>query len=90
MIQFYLPPHYKSLKLQGEQDEQSWNKTAIEFLKRKHNTDMTRKGFPIEMYTGGPPYELYFIPLTLQGQIIVGPTKKLIATHVRRDLVLLD
>jgi len=51
---------------------------------------MTRKGFPIEMYTEGPPYELYFIALTLQGQIIVGPTKKIVVSYMIGDLLSLN
>ena len=39
---------------------------------------------------GGLPHESYFIVLTLQGQIIIGPTKKLITTYVIGDLALLD
>ena len=42
------------------------------------------------MYTGGPPHEPYFIALTLQGQIVIDPTKKLVMTYVVGDLVLLD
>jgi len=49
-----------------------------------------RKGFPIEIYMGGPPHEPYFITLTLWGQIIIGPMKKLVATHVVKNLALLD
>jgi len=30
------------------------------------------------MYTGGSPLKLYFIALTLWGQIIIGPTKKIV------------
>ena len=87
---FYLPPHYKSLQLQGEQDKQYWKEIAIAFLKKKHNADITRKDFPIEIYMGGLPYEPYFITLTLWGQIIIEPTKKLVVTYVVGDLVLLD
>ena len=78
MMLFYLPPHYKSPWPQGEQDKQYWNKIAIEFLKKKHNTDTTRKGLLIEMYTRGSPHKLYFIALILWGQIIIEPTKKII------------
>ena len=51
---------------------------------------MIRKRFLIEMYMEEPPYEPYFIALTLQGQIIIGPTKKLVASYVVGNLVLLD
>ena len=71
---FYPVPHYKSLQPQEEQNEQYWNEITIVFLEKKHNVDTIRKGFPIEMYIGGLLYELYFITLTLQGQIIIGPT----------------
>ena len=42
------------------------------------------------MYTGGPLHESYFIALTLQGQIIIGPTKKMVTSYMVGDLVLLD
>jgi len=88
--QFYLLPHYKSLQLQEEQDKQYWKEIAIVFFKKKHNADTIRKGFPIKIYMGGPSYKPYFIALTLQGQIVIGPTKKLVTTYVVGDLVLLD
>ena len=68
---FYPLSYYKSLKPQEEQDKQYWNKIAIAFLEKKHNTNTTRKGLPIEMYTGGLPHKLYFIALMLQCQIII-------------------
>ena len=42
------------------------------------------------MYTGGPLYKSYFITLMLQGQIIIGPTKKIVALYVVGNLALLD
>jgi len=42
------------------------------------------------MYIEGLPYKPYFIVLMLQEKIIIGPTKKMVATYVIRDLVLLD
>ena len=87
---FNLPPYYKSLQPHGEQDEQYQKEIVIAFLKKKHNTDIIRKDFSIKMYTGGPPYEPYFIVLTLWGQVIIGPTKKLVATYMVGDLALLD
>ncbi len=68
----------------------SVRKKSLLYSLKKHNTDITRKGFPIKMYMGGLPHESYFIVLTLQGQIIIGPTKKLITTYVIGDLALLD
>ena len=49
-ISFYLPPHYKSFQLNGEQDKQYWNKIAIKFLKQKYNANTTRHDFPIKIY----------------------------------------
>jgi len=40
-----------------------------------------RKEFPIEMYIEGL-YEPYFIALTLWGEIIIGPTKKLVVSQI--------
>ena len=77
---FYLLPHYKSLQSQGEQNEKYWNEITIVFLDKKHNIYMTRKELPIEIYSGGLLYELYFIALTLQGQIIIGPIKKMVVS----------
>ena len=34
------------------------------------------------MYLGGLLHELFFITLTLQGEIIIGPTKKLVTFYV--------
>ena len=87
---FYSPPHYKLLQSQEEQNEQYWNEIAIAFLEKKHNADTIRKGFPIKMYTEGLPYEPYFIALTSQGQIIIEPTKQIVASYVMKDLALLD
>jgi len=90
MMLFYLLPYYKSLWSQREQDKQYWNKIAIEFLKRKHNADITRKEFPIEIYIGELLHKSYFITLTLQEKIIIELTKKLVVLHVVGNLVLLD
>ena len=51
---------------------------------------MTRRGFSIEIYSGGPPHEPYFIALMLQGQIVIRPTKKMVASYMVGDLALLD
>ena len=49
-----------------------------------------RKDFSIEIYTEGPSHKPYFIALTLQEQIVIGPTKNLVMTYIVRDLTLLD
>ena len=89
-IPFYPPPHYKFIWPQGEQDKQYCNEIAVKFLKLNHNTNMTGKRFPIEMYMRDLPHKVYFIVLMLQGQIIIGPIKKMVASYVVGDLVLLD
>ena len=87
---FYLLSYYKSIQFQGKQDEQYWNEITVEFLKIKHNADIIRREFSIKMYTGGSPYKPYFIALTSQDQIIVGLTKKTVASYMVGDLTLLD
>jgi len=42
------------------------------------------------MYTGGPPHEPYFIVLALKGELVIGPTKKLVTSYMVRDLALLN
>ena len=84
---FYPPSHYKAIWPQREQDKQYWKEIAVEFLRRKYNTDTTRKEFPIKMYIEEPPHELV---LTLQGGVVIGPTKKLVAFYVVGDLTLLN
>jgi len=41
------------------------------------------------MCIGGLPHKLYFITLTLQEKIIIGPTKKIVTSYVVGDLALL-
>ena len=89
-IPFYLPPHYKFFQPNREQDKQYWKEVAIEFLKQKHNVDITRCGFPIKMYIGGPSYEPYFITLILWEEIIIGLTKKLVTLYMVEYLAMLD
>ena len=90
MIPFYPLPHYKSLWPQEKQDKQYWNEISVEFLKKKHNRDTMRREFSIKMYSGGLPHKPYFIVLMLQGQIVIGPTKEMVASYVVGDLALLD
>ena len=42
------------------------------------------------MYLGSSPHEPYFIALIWKGQIIIEPTKKMVASYVVGDLALLD
>ena len=42
------------------------------------------------MYTEKPLQEPHFIALTLWGEIIIRPTKKMVTSYVVGDLVLID
>jgi len=62
----------------------------VEFIKQKHNANMSKRGFPIEIFTEKLPHEPFFIALTLQEEIIIGLIKKLVVSHMVWDLALLD
>ena len=86
---FKLPPHYQSLKSRGEQDPAFWKEVAIAFLKKKHNTNTARNGYQIHMFQGGPPHKPYFIAIDNRDQIIIGPSKKIMAMYVVGELEVL-
>jgi len=86
---FRPPPYYQSLKSRGEQDLSFWKEVATAFLDKKKNTDTARNGCQIPMYQGGPPHELYFIAIDNRDQIIIGSSKKIVATHVVGELEVL-
>ena len=83
---FRPPPHYQALKSRGEQDPTFWNKVATEFQEKKHNMDTSRNGYQIHMFQGGPLHKPYFIAIDNREQLIIGPSKKIVATHVVREL----
>ena len=56
------------------------------FLEKKHNTDTSRNGYQIPMFQGGPPHKPYFIAINNREQIIISPSKKIVATHVIEEL----
>ena len=85
---FQLPPHYQSLKSRGEQDPVFWKEIATAFIEMKHNTDISRNEYQIKMLKG-PPHEPYFIAINNMEQIIIGPSKKIVATHVIGELVVI-
>jgi len=86
---FQPPPYYQSLKSRGEQDPSFWKEIATAFLDKKKNTNTARNGCQIFMYQGGPPHEPYFIAIDNRDQIIIGPSKKIITTHVVGELEVL-
>jgi len=83
---FKPPPHYQSLKSRGEQDPLFWKEVAIMLINQKHNTDTARNGYQILMFQEGPPYKSYFIAIDNRDQIIIGPSKKIVAIHVVGEL----
>ena len=86
---FRPPPYYQALKSRGEQDPEFWKKVAMAFMDRKRNTDTSRNGHQIPMYQGGPPHEPYFIAIDNKDQVIIGPSKKVVAMHVVGELEIL-
>jgi len=89
-IRIFRPPlHYQSLKSRGEQDPIFWNKVAMAFLEKKHNMDTSRNRYQIYMFQGGPPHKPYFIAIDNREQIIIGPSKKIVAIHMVGELEVL-
>jgi len=86
---FKSPPYYQSLRSRGEQDPIFWNEVAMVFLDKKYNTDTARNGYQIHMFQGGPPHEPYFIAKDNKDQIIISPSKKIVAMHVVGELEVL-
>ena len=86
---FKPPPHYQSLKSRGEQDPIFWNEVAKAFLEKKHNIDTARNGYQIHMFQEGPLHKPYFITIDNREQVIIGPGKKIVATHVVGELEVL-
>jgi len=82
-------PYYQSLKSRGEQDPIFWKEVTTAFLDKKCNTETSRNGYQIPMFQEGPPHEPYFIAIDNKDQIIIGPSKKIVATHVVGELEVL-
>ena len=86
---FKPPPHYQALRSRGEQDPTFWNEVATTFLDKKYNTDTVRNGYQIHTFQGGPPHKTYFIAKDNKDQIIIGSSKKIVATHMVGELEVL-
>jgi len=86
---FQPPPHYQSLKSRGEQNLKFWKEVTMALVDQKHNTEMGRNSYPIVMFQGGPPHEPYFIAINNRGQVIIGPSKKIVAMHMVGELEVL-
>ena len=86
---FRPPPYYQSLKSRCEQDPTFWKEVAIAFLDQKHNMETSKNRYQIPMFQGGLPHESYFIAIDNREQIIIGSSKKIVATHVVGELEVL-
>ena len=86
---FRPPPHYQSLRSRGENDPTFWKEVATAFMEKKHNTETARNGYQIHIFQGGPPHEPYFIAIDNKDQVIIGPSKKIVAMHVVGELEVL-
>ena len=51
--------------------------------------ETVRNGYQIPIFQGGPPYEPYFIAIDNREQIIIGPSKKIVAIYVVEELEIL-
>jgi len=58
-------------------------------MENKYNIETSRNGYSINMFQEGPPYELYFIAINNQEQVIIGPNKKTVAIYMVRELEVL-
>ena len=86
---FQPPPYYQLLRSRGEQDPDFWKEVAIALVDNKHNSETSRNGYSIRMFQGGPPYKPFFIAINNQGQVIIGPNKKMVVTYVVGELEVL-
>ena len=86
---FKLPPYYQSLKSRGEQDPTFWKEVAMAFMEQKHDIDTARNEYQIHMFQGDPLYKPYFIAIDNRDQIIISPSKKIMATYVVGELEVL-
>ena len=86
---FRPPPHYQALRSRGENDPTFWKEVTTAFLEKKYNMETARNGYQIHMFQGGPPHEPYFIAIDNKDQVIIGPSKKIVAIHVVGELEVL-
>jgi len=62
---------------------------VIAFVDQKNNTETARNGYPIVMFQGGLPHEPYFIAIDNREQVIIRPSKKIVAIYVIGELEVL-
>ena len=86
---FRPPPHYQAFKSREEQDPTFWKEVAIAFLEKKHNIETSRNRYQISMFQEGLLHEPYFIAIDNIEQIIIDPSKKIVATHMVGELAVM-
>ena len=58
-------------------------------MNQKHNTNIVRNRYQIQMFQGGLPHEPYFITINNRDQIIIGSSKKIVTIHMVGELEVL-
>ena len=86
---FQPPLHYQLLRLRGEQDLNFWKEVTTTLVDKKYNMETARNRYPIRMFQGELLYKPFFIIIDNQGQVIIGPNKKTVATYMVGELEVL-
>ena len=81
--------HYQSLWSREEQNPDFWKEVVLVLVDNKHNTETLRNSYPINIYQGGLLHKPYFIAINNQGQVIIGPNKKMVTMYVVGELEVL-
>ena len=76
---FWPPRYYQSLCSRWEQDPNFWKEVATALVDTKNNMETSRNRYPIRMFQGEPPHELFFIVVNNRKQVIISPNKKTVA-----------
>jgi len=58
-------------------------------VESKYNTETSRNGQWINMFQGGPLHKPFFIAIDNWEQVIIGPSKKMVAIYVVEELEVL-
>ena len=55
-------------------------------MEMKYNTDTSRNGYHIKMFQRGLSHKPYFVTIDNLQQIIISPSKKIVAMHIVGEL----
>ena len=58
-------------------------------IENKHNMEMLRNEYLINMFQERPPHNPFFIAIDNQGYVIMGPNKKMMAIYIVGELEVL-